>query len=180
MPLPLTLSCSSKSRLLVLPFWCRLTRVIPDKIQEGHKRLCVFKCICCFWLVLYWSQENWHKGRNAFPLVVRQWIKEGWGHWLIFPCWDQCSDTVALVTELPTCENWKLCYLAKWDAKFSRCKYELNFQCWVNVLLVPAHPRCPGKIHRVMKWFCVCAFQCCITVAADVMTAFSTNDSLTI
>ena len=30
MPLPLTVSCSSKSRL-VLPFWYRLTRVIPDK-----------------------------------------------------------------------------------------------------------------------------------------------------
>jgi len=30
MPLPLTVSCSSKSRL-VLPFWYRLTRVVPDK-----------------------------------------------------------------------------------------------------------------------------------------------------
>ena len=36
MPLPLNISCSSKSRL-ILPFWCRLTRVVPDKIQEGHK-----------------------------------------------------------------------------------------------------------------------------------------------
>ena len=33
MPLPLTISCSSKSRL-VLPFWCQLTRVVPDKIQD--------------------------------------------------------------------------------------------------------------------------------------------------
>jgi len=30
MPLPLTISCSGKSRL-VLPFWYRLTRVVPDK-----------------------------------------------------------------------------------------------------------------------------------------------------
>jgi len=30
MPLPLTVSCSSKSRL-VLTFWCQLTRVVPDK-----------------------------------------------------------------------------------------------------------------------------------------------------
>jgi len=30
MPLPLTISCSSKSRL-VLPFWYRLTWVVPDK-----------------------------------------------------------------------------------------------------------------------------------------------------
>ena len=36
MPLPLTISCSSKSRL-VLPFWCRFTRVVPDKVQEGRK-----------------------------------------------------------------------------------------------------------------------------------------------
>jgi len=36
MPLPLTISCSSKSRL-VLPFWYRLTQVVLDRIQEGRK-----------------------------------------------------------------------------------------------------------------------------------------------
>jgi len=36
MPLPLTISCSSKYRL-VLPFWCRLTWVVPNKIQARHK-----------------------------------------------------------------------------------------------------------------------------------------------
>jgi len=30
MPLPLAVSCSGKSRL-VLPFWCRLTQVVPNK-----------------------------------------------------------------------------------------------------------------------------------------------------
>jgi len=45
MPLPLTISCSSKSRLL-LPFWCRLTWVVPDKIQEGRKMVgCVCMCV---------------------------------------------------------------------------------------------------------------------------------------
>jgi len=47
MPLRLTISCSSKSRL-ALPswfyLWCRLTRMVPYKIQEGRKRLCV--CVC--------------------------------------------------------------------------------------------------------------------------------------
>ena len=43
MPLPLSISCFSKFRLVlpswlcVIPFWCRLTRVVPDKIQKGHK-----------------------------------------------------------------------------------------------------------------------------------------------
>jgi len=32
MPLPLTISCSSKSRL-VLPFWYRLSWVVPDKVH---------------------------------------------------------------------------------------------------------------------------------------------------
>jgi len=41
MPLPLTISYSSKSRL-VLPFWYRLTRVVPDK---GPLNRC---CCCCF------------------------------------------------------------------------------------------------------------------------------------
>jgi len=42
MPLPFTISCSRKSRL-VLPFWCQLTQVVPEKIQEDHKMVvCVF------------------------------------------------------------------------------------------------------------------------------------------
>jgi len=45
MPLPLTISCSSKSRL-VLPSWCRLTWVVPDKIQEGCKMVCVCVRAC--------------------------------------------------------------------------------------------------------------------------------------
>ena len=36
MTLSLSISCSSKPRL-VLPFWCQLTWVVPDKIQEGRK-----------------------------------------------------------------------------------------------------------------------------------------------
>ena len=40
MPLPLTISCFSKSRL-VLPFWYRLTRVVPEK---GPLNGCV--CVC--------------------------------------------------------------------------------------------------------------------------------------
>ena len=40
MPLPLTVSCFSKSRL-VLPFWYRLTRVVPEK---GPLNGCL--CVC--------------------------------------------------------------------------------------------------------------------------------------
>jgi len=38
-PLPLTVSCFSKADRLVLPFWCRLTRVVPDR---GPLNGCVF------------------------------------------------------------------------------------------------------------------------------------------
>jgi len=44
MPLPLTISCSSKS-WLVLPFRCWLTRVIQDKMKEGRKAV-VCACVC--------------------------------------------------------------------------------------------------------------------------------------
>jgi len=47
MPLPLTVSCSNKSRLvlplLVLPFWYLLTRVVPDKFQKSSKTVV---CVC--------------------------------------------------------------------------------------------------------------------------------------
>jgi len=44
-PLPLTVSCCRKSRLvLFFPFWYRLTRVVPDKIQRAIK---VCSSCCC-------------------------------------------------------------------------------------------------------------------------------------
>jgi len=47
MPLPLTISCSRKSRfvlpLLVLPFWYLLTQVVPDKFQKSSKTVV---CVC--------------------------------------------------------------------------------------------------------------------------------------
>jgi len=47
MPLPLTISCSSKSRLdltfLVLPFWYLLTQVDPDIFQTSSKTVV---CVC--------------------------------------------------------------------------------------------------------------------------------------
>ena len=42
MPLPLNISCSSKSRL-VLPFWYLLTRVVPDRFQQSSKTVV---CVC--------------------------------------------------------------------------------------------------------------------------------------
>ena len=42
MPPPLTISCCSKSRS-VLPFWCRLTRVVLDKIQVDRNMV---MCVC--------------------------------------------------------------------------------------------------------------------------------------
>ena len=47
MPLPLTVSCSNKSRLvlpfLFLPFWYLLTRVVLDKFQQSSKPIV---CVC--------------------------------------------------------------------------------------------------------------------------------------
>jgi len=49
-PLLLTVSCSSKSRLVLpswfLPFWYLLTWVVPDKFQKSSKRLYVCVCVC--------------------------------------------------------------------------------------------------------------------------------------
>ena len=49
MPLLLTISCSSKSRLVLpswfLPFWYLLTRVVPDKFQKSSKTV-VCVCVC--------------------------------------------------------------------------------------------------------------------------------------
>jgi len=56
MPLPLTISCSSKSRLvlpfLVLPFWYLLTRVVPDRFQQSSKTV-VCVCFTIGWMKKY-------------------------------------------------------------------------------------------------------------------------------
>ena len=75
MPLPLTISCSSKSRLvltfLVLPFWYLLTRVVPDIFQESSKAVVCEMCylpvsgpspllrICCS----FFSSFSWRRFR---------------------------------------------------------------------------------------------------------------------
>ena len=46
MPLPLTISCCNKSRL-VLPFWYQLTRVVPDKFQKSCKTIVVVVVYAC-------------------------------------------------------------------------------------------------------------------------------------
>jgi len=57
MPLPLTFSCFSKSRLvltfLVLPYWYLLTRVVPDIFQKSSKTV-VCVCVCVF--IKFWNR----------------------------------------------------------------------------------------------------------------------------
>jgi len=58
MSLPLTISCSSESRL-VLPSWYQLTRVVPDIIHQGHKTVVFVRvhvhvsvCVCAIMNIL--------------------------------------------------------------------------------------------------------------------------------
>ena len=75
MPLPLTVSCFSKIQIGFLPFWCRLTWVVPDK---GPLNGCV--CGVCMSiddmaLVLQQNRLRWYghvlrKEDNATSMVV--------------------------------------------------------------------------------------------------------------
>ena len=72
MPLPLTISCSSKSRLVLpswfLPFWYLLTRVVPDKFHESSKMiLCV--CVCVISLCLSVDEISQRKSSGRLPPV---------------------------------------------------------------------------------------------------------------
>jgi len=78
MPLPLTVSCSSKSTL-VFPFWYRLTRVVLDKrpLNGCIYYLCMYRCNSSLHLRTYSMQFTliqWYKGdcckhRNVYSLV---------------------------------------------------------------------------------------------------------------
>ena len=93
MPLSLTISCSSKSRL-VLPFWYLLTRVVPDKFQNSSKTIV---CVCS-------------------ALKLRMNVRPSWCWWLNWQCcWqtagrptsaDECRDELVTTASLaPPCET---------------------------------------------------------------------------
>jgi len=86
MPLPLTISCSSKSRL-VLPFWCRLTRVVPDKIQEGRKMVV---CVCVY---------RWTMKQNSFTHLITHLAE-------LSKQINQCTATKRILNAGPICHCW--------------------------------------------------------------------------
>jgi len=71
MPLPPIISCCSKSRL-VLPFWCQLTRVVLDKIQEGCKMVV---CVCALILMVKWHEGHLIR-KNCIPIILRRSLHE--------------------------------------------------------------------------------------------------------
>ena len=89
MPVPLTISCSSKSRLVLpswfLPFWYLLTWVVPDKFQKSSKMIaCICKwswtVVCC--RVAQWKcagpevcRSNWSSGKYFLFYITLYCIK---------------------------------------------------------------------------------------------------------
>jgi len=69
LPLQLTISCSSKSILVLpswfLPFWYWLTQVVPDKIQTSHKT------IVCVWLLLVYDFSSCCSFK-PFQILIQQ------------------------------------------------------------------------------------------------------------
>jgi len=76
---------------LVLPLWCWLIQVVPDRIQEGHKmvvcvcvcvRACMHACVCACLnyhmnLVLI-SNERCHLCIELLLVVIEQDAQKGW------------------------------------------------------------------------------------------------------
>jgi len=137
-PLPLTISCSSKSRLVIpssfLPFWYLLTRVVPDKFQKSSKTtVCVCVCVLDFdhrvckphvWC-LSQARINWEG-------CARKGIQHKNGGMA------EMGTPISLdgVAVHPDCSCVCLCYL-----HFA----PENSEDGKMYLLVPAHSDCPGK-----------------------------------
>jgi len=73
MPLPLTISCSSKSRLvlpfLVLSFWYLLIRVVLDRFQKNSKTIV---CVCVQFINNWKTQGRFTNKLRAFHSQVSQ------------------------------------------------------------------------------------------------------------
>ena len=125
-----------KSRL-VLPFWYRLTCVVPNK---GPLNVCVCVCVCaCVW-------TKW------LPSVL--WLCWLGGRKGIRPVKKLSGEVLAW---LSVCSEVQTCIWPSWchcHSCFSRIQIGSAF-------LVPAHPGSPGQ--RAIKWVCVSISEkaCC-------------------
>jgi len=70
MPLPLTISCSNKSRL-VLSFWYQLTWIVPDK------GLLTGSCCCCLWPFSR-TQLSYYPSVFFFHLIQKKSFGDQW------------------------------------------------------------------------------------------------------
>ena len=113
------LSLASVKSWLVLPFWYRLTWVVPDK---GPLNGCVCVCVCVYLLLLWQFQAGWysscHSSSEAHHLATigtRNVLRSMWAINIhrsvlevILWCWRVLilgSDTVVSITE--QCIIWK-------------------------------------------------------------------------
>ena len=83
MPLPLTISCSSKSRLVHLHHFTSLgwlTWVPPNKIQEGRKTvMCMCVCVLFIGLGPKFLDNRSHLSLNRSPQNLQTSLVQGQG-----------------------------------------------------------------------------------------------------
>ena len=85
-----SLSLASVSSRLSLPFWYRLTRVVPDK-GPLNGCVCVCVCACKMWFWQNWKQPIGAKQQNlgwterGHP-GVQQWPRCHWEQWDLWQC----------------------------------------------------------------------------------------------
>jgi len=119
MPLPLTISCSSKSRL-VLPSWYRLTWVVPDTVQRYQPVL------LCHSIILSGGANSTRTGN--FTLGGMRSVMCCLWRDMLYRCWQSCSQQWV---------KWSCCWplhrdeqyntdtaLSWWDLSTSGCVYQ--------------------------------------------------------
>jgi len=153
MPLPLTISCSIKSRLvltfLVLPFWYLLTRVVPDIFQKSSKMVvCVRACVVSTSFNAFVGYFSW--GNPTIPVLVGHRNPEKQARWANCPTHDPglrqlhlwlcvCKRKMAelstllsagprhVLTMRSKCQRLRLrsdgCQVTAWQAQWSACWY---------------------------------------------------------
>jgi len=95
MPLPLTVSCSSKIQI-GFTFWYRLTWVVPDK---GPLNGCVCMCVLCVYVLSTLSVDKAQSDRSQCSVEAgpdQRWVRTGWL---------QCRDWRPDAVQTPKCRR---------------------------------------------------------------------------
>jgi len=166
MPLPLTISCNSKSRLVYFSgftFLVLAKPVVLDKIQDGCKTVV---CVCV-WYWVRWLQSGWKilLGNIHYYFAYQQFF-------LILCLYAKLFKFQTHVSEKPIM-IWELIQLQQWMLRLTRYELLLKVFFWVSHGTVATFYKWDGQVCKSLMWIFQDSFPKIIKIGLVLAKVFN-------